>query len=349
MADDMIAALANQKLGVPANPPPTTPPPPPAQKDVKAPDTAQETASKENAPTTEGDRSADSAVSFIKLGSGENERVLSSEQIEAMSRRYSDLNHRHQTEYAPLDPAIKLLKGIMDNAKKAGHDLSGEDMAQFLQSQLLAGQKNPTLGNQKDGTPDTQGQPVKKGQGDFNERLKKWEEENAVSAEPFREGFQTIEQLRTENQEIKAMLAQILAASQGLANTSVQAQQTAQVDQVNAMRQTIANNLNQAQQTAGLPDESTEDFWIFAQERGFTPEDFIDMNLANKVVGDFKANRETPEMARLRAIHERRQSFTGTTGSTPSGPGGSAPSPNTDPFLAKGIEQAMQKKNLTGN
>jgi hypothetical protein len=57
---------------------------------------------------------------------------------------------------------------------------------------------------------------------------------------------------------------------------------------------------------------------IFAAERGYTMEDFVDPNLTIKVMQDFRNSMDSPEMERMRGIAQRRQAFTGSLGATPS-------------------------------
>jgi hypothetical protein len=113
---------------------------------------------------------------------------------------------------------------------------------------------------------------------------------------------------------------------------------------VDAIRQSIANNLDRAQAEFQLPDDKAEDFMTFASERGFTMEDFIDPMLVRKVMGDYKANAESPEMERLRAIAQRRQAFTGTMGSSPAGPAAIATDTPQDATFNKLSNYVMGKQ-----
>ena len=54
-----------------------------------------------------------------------------------------------------------------------------------------------------------------------------------------------------------------------------------------------------------------EDFQVFANERGYTQEDFLDPQLRLRVMNDFKNSVHSGEMERLRDISKRRQAFTG--------------------------------------
>jgi hypothetical protein len=79
----------------------------------------------------------------------------------------------------------------------------------------------------------------------------------------------------------------------------------------------ISNNLDRMAQKTGLGEDQAEDFRIFAFERGYTSEDFLDPQLAMKVGTDYKNSIESGDMERLREIAKRRQAFTGTVGNTP--------------------------------
>ena len=145
------------------------------------------------------------------------------------------------------------------------------------------------MGAQKDPTPDRQGTPVTNManlETEFEDQIKRWEEENAVSLPPmFREGFKTIQALQNDNANMRQTMNQFLASAgqinQDAAQTAVAAEQQAQ----DAYRQTAANNLNEIQAKYKLPDSESDDFFTFAYERGFTQEDFIDIGLVDKIMG----------------------------------------------------------------
>ena len=115
-----------------------------------------------------------------------------------------------------------------------------------------------------------------------------------------------------------------------------------------AYRQQAANNLNVMQSTLQLPDEAQDDFFQFAYGRGYGDEDFLDPELVMKVGQDFASNRDQPEMARLRAMNEKRQAFTGSINPMPSGGGAAgAPAPSADQgFMDALTSQAMLKRGL---
>lgn len=318
--------------------------------------TTQEQAQTMAAPETEDDKSGEEAFIEVDLGDGKKE-VLAASQIAGMKSRYRDLNHKHATVYKPLEPAIGLLQNIMEQARQNGQDASGEDVAQFLQSAIQAYTSNPQMGGQRDATPDrpdgnaNPGQsaptgPTSAGQ-DLERELAEWERENAVTLPPgYKEAASTMSQLQSENAELKQMMNQLIQQAQGVNAEAQRTAQSAQQQAGDAYRQQAANNLNAAQQQFGLPDDAAEDFFQFAYGRGYTNEDFIDRDLTMKVMQDFTNARTTPEMERLRAIHERRQAFTGTTSPTPS-MGGESPQQSPDGgFMDAVTQQALQRRGL---
>ena len=112
------------------------------------------------------------------------------------------------------------------------------------------------------------------------------------------------------------------------------------------MRQLAANNLDQAQAKYQLPDDMQNQFFDFAYGRGYTMEDFLDPVLTDTIVGDFKNNLNSPEMARLQDIAKRRQAFTGSLGATPGVPGDTpAPSPD-ETFINDVASNFMKKRNM---
>jgi hypothetical protein len=135
-------------------------------------------------------------------------------------------------------------------------------------------------------------------------------------------------------QQLQGMLAKVLqqgeAAADGAAKQAIEAQDM----KGKAASQMIANNLDKGAAQVGLSDEMAEDFRVFANERGYTEDDFIDAGLTMRVMTDFKNSMDSEEMASLRDIHKRRQAFTGTISQTPqAGDAMSAPEPEGDPTL----------------
>lgn len=354
----MIDQLAGQKLGdanaqagaqqAPQQAPQQEAAPPPEPKD--APPTDQEKAAATLSPTTEGDNSLEQSVKMFEVDFGGEKRNLTEAQIRETFNRYRDLNYRHANEIKPIEPAMKFVQDIMSRAKQSGKEINGNDMAQFLQAATQAFVSNPTMGNQKDPTPDSQGQRVtnqRNLQSEIEDQIKRWEEENAVTLPPmYRDGFARLEAMGQENAQLRQMMNQFLASAQGINQDAAQAAVSAEQAQQQAYRTQAANNLNAAQQQYGLPDADEDDFFSFAFERGFTIEDFIDRDLTEKVMGDFAAVKNTPEMERLRSMAQRRQAYTGATSSAP-GSAGEPSKPNADQdFMNTVAEAAMRKRNM---
>ena len=158
---------------------------------------------------------------------------------------------------------------------------------------------------------------------------------------------QGMAQMQQQLAQTQQMLQAVLAQSNGVADAAKQGMQGAQSQQINAMRQSISNNIDKVQTALGLADDKANDFMVFAAERGFTMEDFVDPQLTIKVMTDFKNNMDSPEMERMRAIAQRRQAYTGSMGSTPSAgssaEAGAGDGGNTFDKLAT---MAMQKKGM---
>jgi hypothetical protein len=105
--------------------------------------------------------------------------------------------------------------------------------------------------------------------------------------------------------------------AQGSAQQGAELAASGIADKSSAMATRISNNLDRMAQKTGLGEDQAEDFRIFAFERGYTSEDFLDPQLAMKVGTDYKNSIESGDMERLREIAKRRQAFTGTVGNTP--------------------------------
>ena len=341
---------ADPSMEVPAGTPPQPVPQQQAQKQEDKP-TEVEKAQEAVSPKTEADNSMDESVTMIKVDFGNGVvRDLSSNQIKETFNRYKDANYKLM-QNKPMQPAMDFIQSIVNGASKNGQQVGAEDVVQFLQAASQAYIKNPTMGAQKDPTPDRQGTPVTNManlETEFEDQIKRWEEENAVSLPPmFREGFKTIQALQNDNANMRQTMNQFLASAgqinQDAAQTAVAAEQQAQ----DAYRQTAANNLNEVQAKYKLPDSESDDFFTFAYERGFTQEDFIDIGLVDKIMGDYVAVKGTPEMERLREMAKKRVAYTGNVTATPgsASAGGVKSDPNMD-FINKVAEDAMKKRNM---
>ena len=343
--DAMIAQIAAQQLGAapeaaappqqaaPQGPPPETPP------------TISEQAQEKLAPETEGDKQQEEAFINVDMGDG-RKQTMSASQVAGMSSRYKDLNHKNATRYKPMEPALQIIENVMANAKQAGHDVSGEDMAQFLQASIEAYTKNPTMGDQRDPTPDRP--DGNRAAMEAEDELSAWEDANAVKLPPmYRQGMQLIQQLQGENAQMRQMMQGLVQQAQGVSQDAGQALQTANTRANDAYKQQAVNNLNQMQQSLGFPDDADTDFFNFAYGRGYTEDDFLDPELTMKIGQDFAANRSQPEMERLRALNERRQAFTGAVNPMPTGGAAAVAAPNPDQqFMDAVAAQAMQKRGL---
>ena len=326
MAADAINRIASNQLGVPTQqantqqPSPNAPSPSNTQQPQK--ETATEQASQKVSPETEGDKVAEEAVVYeIDFGITDKEgkkvkRNLSDKQIAATFNRYSALNHKNAV-YKPVTD-------VVDQLVRANPGLTAKEIASHLSNINKAGESNPTMGNTQGDKPGVYEKDNALKSGDVEASLKKWEEDNAVTLPPgFRDvlnaskaGQQGLSQMTDKMNKMEAMLRNVLAQSKGMVDASKQGFQSGENAQINAARQTIVNNLDRVQQALGLPDNEAQDFQMWAGERGYTLEDFADPQLTIKVMTDYKNNRNSPEMERMRQIQEKRQAFTGSLGQT---------------------------------
>jgi hypothetical protein len=335
-AEQQQAAAQQQAMNEPAGDP----------SDPSIKPTQNENAQATASPTTEGDKSAEDAFTYINVDFGEGDvRTLSNQQVRDTMKRYSDLNYKHQSEIAPHKATLDMMNQIMREAEKAGSPITGDDVYEFMQAAAQAYLHNPQMGGQGYSPDGPQGMPIPK---DIEAELSQWEEDNAINLPPmYRNAAAQMNSLQNENAQIKQMLQQLAQNAQGLPEMAQAQQATAQQTMVGAQRELAANNLDMVQQQLGLPDTDSNDFFTYAYERGYTIEDFVDRNLTNMVMSDFANQKASPEMARLREIAQRRQAFTGSMGSQP-GMGGAQPAaPNADAdFIGSIADQFMKKRNM---
>ena len=157
------------------------------------------------------------------------------------------------------------------------------------------------------------------------------------------QGNQGMQAMQQQINQLSQLLRGVLANSQGVADAAKNQVANSQAQSVAAVQQQIANNIDRVQQALGLPDTAANDFMIFAAERGFTMEDFVDPQMTIKVMQDFKNSMNSPEMERMKAIAERRQAFTGSLGQTPAANPTNAPTA-TASTLANLINKTMSKR-----
>jgi hypothetical protein len=350
----LISKMAEQQLG----PDPSAPPPadPAAMQAAAAqqesPPTNNEKVQAAGAPETEGDRMHGEAVTYLDVDFGDGDsRRLSSDQVRDTMKRYRDLNYRHQTEVAPNKPVLDLVSQLIEGARAEGHEATGDEVAEFLQAAIQAYTSNPTMGQQS-APPAPRGEPVMGRPSadyphDVEAQLAQWEQENAIQLPPMlRNSVTQMQQLSQQNQQMQQMMQQLLQQANGVNEGAQQNLQEAHQAESRAMRQLAANNLNQAQQKYQLPDADEQDFFTYAYERGFTVEDFVDPQLTERVMGDFRNAKQSPEMERLREMAKRRTAYTGSLGNQP-GAGGQQKAPDQNQqFIDEMTQNIMQKRNM---
>lgn len=357
---DLVAALAARNLGVPMEPgaPQGGPPPgaPPAGPQPGRPnpamqaggpdkDTPSDKANTAGSPSDEGDRMSAEAIAY-EIEFGENDkRKLTPNQIKSTFERYRDLNYKHSSMKPVLDVAEAVLK--------ANPGATPEALARFMIDVAKREKANPmVMGADKPGAnqpgPAAKDRPSDDADLD-DETLSAWERDNAASLPPgyrnMSKGQKRIEAMLAQTQQ---MLQAVLARSQGVADASRAAQGDLRTQQVQNIRRTIGNNLDRVQAHLQIPDDAAKDFMAFAAERGYTMEDFVDPQLTFKVMTDFKNTMNSPELDRLRSVHQRRQAFTGAMSPTPaSGAGAGSPAPGAtpDPFQSL-LAGTMQKQGM---
>lgn len=314
---NLIDSLASKQMGV--DPQQAQAPAPAAP--AEAPETAEEKAVDEGSPQTEGDKMDMDAILYeIDFGDGDM-RKLNPNQIRETFKRYRDLNFAN-SQNANLNK-------VVEAAIKNGFAKNPDDAARQILNMMKAAQSNPQMGDE-DGKTNVQASAEM-----TRDALSQWEEDNAVALPPgFRESQQQMATMANNMQQLQGMLAKVLqqgeAAADGAAKQAIEAQDL----KGKAASQMIANNLDKGAAQVGLSDDMAEDFRVFANERGYTEDDFIDAGLTLRVMTDFKNSMDSEEMASLRDIHKRRQAFTGTISQTPqAGDAMAAPEPEGDPTL----------------
>ena len=258
-------------------------------------------------------------------------RELTPNQIKSTFERYSALNHKNAV-YKPITDVI-------DQYMRTNPGVSTKQIAEQLANISKAGESNPTMGNTKGDKPGVYEKDTALKSGDVEASLKKWEEDNAVTLPPgFRDmmnmsaqGNSNVGAMQQELAQVKNMLRQVVAQSAGMADAAKAGFQSGENAQISAAKQTIANNLDRVQQALGLADGDAQEFQMFAAERGYTMEDFADPQLTIKVMTDYKNNKSSPEMARLRDIMGKRQAFTGSVGQTANADVGAGASEQSSP------------------
>ncbi len=339
----MVDGIAAKSMGVEpqqpqqaqqAQPAPAAPPPPEKK------DSAEGQAAEKGSPDTEGDKiSAEAIIYDVDFGEGKK-RQLTPQQIKSTFERYSAMNFKN-AQYKPV-------MDVLEQYMKENPGVTTKEIAENVAAMQKAGQFNPVMGN----TSGEKSGDIQTAPNDMDAVMSKWEEDNAASLPPGYKDMMTSQgqgmaQMQQQLAQTQQMLQAVLAQSSGVADAAKQGMQGAQTQQIDAMRQSISNNIDKVQSALGLPDEKANDFMVFAAERGYTMEDFVDPQLTIKVMTDFKNNMDSPEMERMRAIAQRRQAYTGSMGSTPSAsPAGAEAGADGGSTFDKLATMAMQKKGM---
>ena len=294
---------------------------------------------------------ADEPIDFIELDDeGGAKRQLTKKQIKSTLDRYRDLNYKWQD----MKPVADIVSTLLGEAEKKGIKGTSKDVADLIKASITAYLSNPTLGHQKDGVQSKETGPAKgemspPGDDNWEETLSSWEKENAVALPPgYKDSMKSSKELNSKVDRLMNLVQTAMQSAnmgqQAISGAQSVAQQAAQT-QMSATQTSIKNNLTQAAMAAQVDPSAQQDFLVFAMQRGYTPEDFIDPELASVVMQDYKANKDAPEINRLRSIAQRRQAFTGMVEGAPGG-AAAAPAPGGDPMLQSLIGKAMQSRNL---
>lgn len=283
--------------------------------------TVAEEAIEKGSPQDEADAMSADAILYEVDG-----RKLTPSQIKGTFDRYRDLNFKHQ-EMADLHRVAEI-------AGQLGLGSNPKEIAQAFAEMLREKANAPVQqgGQQTGALPE-------------DDELTRWEEENAAKLPPgYREIQNNLRNFGSGQQQMMELLRGVLAQA---GQTSAQAAATAtdaRQQRATLMQERMKHNLETMASAVGLAPDHAQDFMLFAGERGYTLEDFIDAGLTKSVMTDFKNNMASPEMERLRQIAQRRQAFTGSMTSGASGGGAPAPAANGNSTLEGLISAAMAQR-----
>lgn len=290
-------------------------------------------AESQGAPATEGTKMAQDAIVF-EVPIGENQtRKMTPQQIKSVLDRYSALNYQHAQAKPLLDVANAYLR--------ANPHTNPQQLALRLLDMARAEQSNPQMGA---GVQRQDQQRARSAPND-PDALKKWAEENAVSLPPgYEHMLQSQQQTQAQMQQMMMAMQRMMAQTQGITQAAAMANRQVQGDRNEVIRNQIGMNIDRVQQALQIPGEAADDFMMFASERGYTLEDFIDPNLTAKVMTDFKRAMSGPEMEQIRQVAQRRQAYTSAgLGSMP-GQGGNAQGQQGESPLDRLAQSALEKK-----
>lgn len=310
----------------------------PAQPAEQQP-TAMEQATANVAPQTEASASQADAFEFFDAGNG---KIYTPDQLRGIASRYSDMNYKHQTEFAPNAKSVSFLNQIRAQAAAEGQNLNDDQMAEILEAALTAYVSNPTIGN-KGQTPAPSTNPNRSDVAidnqagsitDIENALAQWEQQNAVSLPPmYKDAIAKTGSLEEQIANLTQMVQGLTQSGAQTAQTAEAQLQQAQQAQSDVGKQQVINNLQRIQNEFQFPDDAEQDFMAFVQGRGYDVWELMDYELAKTLAGDFKNNQQAPELERFRNIAQKRQAFTGNLTPSPGATGNMAP-PTVDPQMA---------------
>lgn len=337
--NDPIARIAAGQLGPAAQPAqaaqPAPPPPPPAP--VEAPPTMEETAQTDAAPKTEADASNQEPYSFIEVDYKGQKRNFTPNQITGTLERYTALNDKHA--------GMKPMLDVVDNMVKTTGQPQEKVMSDMLSLMKAGLSKNTQMGG--DGQPSqrpAESTPASQNNDSAPDPFANWESENDVALPPgYREQAQQMAQMQQGMAQMQGMMKQVLQSAQGTTQAAVDKEAAAGQIQNQAMQERTKMNLDQAAEKYGLTEEDAPRFQTFLAERGFMLQEMNDKELTERMVGDYVAAKNGPELARLQEINERRQAFQGTMAPTPAAGAGPAPS-GQDDMLNRMTDKAFSKQ-----
>lgn len=310
----------------------------PAQQTLNAPEPP--TTGMEKATAAASGSEDGGPVSYQVPWEGDQKRELTPAQIKSTFDRYSSLNYAHSQLKPVLDIVGPMLKASNGDVSK---------VSDFLKAALAATQKDPTLGNTGGAT--SQGPKTGAVPGDFESEIRQWEEDNGIKLPGSVKGqAKTISALSGQIAALVDVVKGMHSSSRGALDAAKDAHTDARSTMVAAIKRQIGQNLDNAQKAHDLPNEAVHDFMTFMGHRGYTMEDMVNPHLAHSVVGDFKANQNTPEMERLKQLTQRRLAATGslqpaaTGGGAASAPNGAAVGGADDPDLARLAQMAHSRR-----
>lgn len=286
------------------------------------PPTPEEKAQAAAAPKTEGDAMDADPFFEIDMGEGRGKRKLTPTQIRSTMERYADLNDTH----SELKPIIELAKNLVAQTKAKPDQLA----AFMVEAMRKATSSNVEMGGdgKKSGRPGEDTPPAKD---DGADPFAEWEREHQVALPPgYREQKAAFDDMKSSMTAMMSMMQAVLSAAKGAGGDVETAAADAAKTRAAAVREKISRNLDVASEKNGITEENLEDFQAFMAERGYGLEDFVDPELADRVVADFAAALNKPEFDRIRDIHKRRSAVAGSLAASPTG-GDMASPPPADP------------------